>query len=580
MTPHRSTKIRARLAGSDTEYSLHEGLKQVNQIDKSWRSPEQGEQVADLLTYHFKNALDIAHRLVEQEEHQEVILDVIDRLPIGVIVVDKDRHILQANSNAQRYIEKSREIVLKDGLLEATNRDLDARLNRIVKDLSRRAPTAESGNMEMISVPGDLSEKLLLFLMPARGGLTTDGFSNIIIFLSHPKSLPIGIPREIQQLFDLTNRESEVLCSLTRGYTVKEIAERDSVSEATVRTQLKSLFTKTKTTRQVDLVKLVLSIPSGSPQPGNTIARTLLAGANHDSVSVGKDDAVQFVTLPDNRRLSYQEYGQPDGIPLFYLHSILGSHLEIRNIAHRACVEQGVRLIAPNRPGFSHSDPAPNHTLLDWADDLGALADHLGLDQFYVAGQTMGGPYACAAATKLKDRVKKLLIISSGVVPHTREEFAQQILLYRFAQRLARDFPSGYRLLYNLMFKGILKNRKKFLKNLAQDLVPEEAQLFKSESFCTQLFDGLREGYKQGGYHTARDVMLVMSDWGFALGKIDVPAQIWHGTEDRHVPCILSKKLADQLPDSELITVPGAGHFMAYRNFDQILERFLAGPDP
>ena len=188
----------------------------------------------------------------------------------------------------------------------------------------------------------------------------------------------------------------------------------------------------------------------------------------------------------------------------------------------------------------------------------------------------MGGPYACAAAIKLKDRIKKLLLISAGDVPRTREEFAQSIPTYRFAQRLARDFPSGYRLFYNLMVKGMLKNEKKFFDNLAQDLVPEEAQLFKSDGFCRQFFDGFRECNKQGGYHTARDVLLVMKDWGFEPEEIEVPVQLWHGAEDRHVPVALGKKYADALPDSELITVPGAGHFMAYRNFDQILERFLA----
>ena len=39
------------------------------------------------------------------------------------------------------------------------------------------------------------------------------------------------------------------------------------------------------------------------------------------------------------------------------------------------------------------------------ADDLRQLADHLGVERFFVAGMSGGGPYALAAAHYLPDRV-------------------------------------------------------------------------------------------------------------------------------------------------------------------------------
>lgn len=561
---------------TDEEYSLHQGLQQVQQIESGLRNSLRGNQVSDLLTYHFKNALDIAHRLVQQEEYQEVIHDVIDRLPIGVVIVDKDRRVIQANSNAKRYIENSNQLLLSSDILAIKDPDLHARLERIVGELSRRAPTAGDGNLEMIAVTDDQNTNLQMFLMPARGGLTTGGFSNTIIFLSHPKSLPIGIPGEIQRTFDLSNRESEVLGALARGFTVKEIAEQDSVSEATVRTQLKSLFTKTRTARQADLVKLVLSIPSGSPQPGVSHVSTLISHNKYNGVLATNDGAVQLMELPDGRRISYREYGRPNGFPLIFLHSSFGSHLEARHITHRACVEQGVRVIAPNRPGFSYSDPSPDRAIVDWVDDIAALADHLDLDQFHVYGHAIGGIYAWAIGARLPDRVKKLLIVSSSIEARTAEDWAQKTTLYRFAEKLARDWPSGYRLMFNIMVKGFLKNPTKLFKTFMQDLVPEEVQLFKSELFCQQLVDQINDGHRQGGYHSAQDVILAMREWEYLLDEIKAPTHIWHGTEDRHVPYSLGKKLAERVPHSEFFSVPGASHFMIYRNFDRILERFLA----
>ena len=52
----------------------------------------------------------------------------------------------------------------------------------------------------------------------------------------------------------LTPREREVLASLTEGRTVREIADRSVVSEATVRTQVKSILSKLGVSSQLAAV--------------------------------------------------------------------------------------------------------------------------------------------------------------------------------------------------------------------------------------------------------------------------------------------------------------------------------------
>lgn len=46
-------------------------------------------------------------------------------------------------------------------------------------------------------------------------------------------------------------------------------------------------------------------------------------------------------------------------------------------------------------------------------EDLEQLADHLGVDQFFVVGVSGGGPYAYAAAYYLPDRVRGVMTIST-----------------------------------------------------------------------------------------------------------------------------------------------------------------------
>ena len=54
----------------------------------------------------------------------------------------------------------------------------------------------------------------------------------------------------------LTTREREVLAHLMLGRTVREIAARSVVSEATVRTQVKSILAKLEVTSQLAAVGL------------------------------------------------------------------------------------------------------------------------------------------------------------------------------------------------------------------------------------------------------------------------------------------------------------------------------------
>src|SRR6185295_2497152 len=88
--------------------------------------------------------------------------------------------------------------------------------------------------------------------------------------------------------------------------------------------------------------------------------------------------SAQLLKLSDGRMLCYAEYGDPQGKPLLYFHGGPGSRLDMAP-AEATFLEHGIRMIAPDRPGMGQSDRKGNRTLLDWADDIAELIDHLNL---------------------------------------------------------------------------------------------------------------------------------------------------------------------------------------------------------
>ncbi len=80
-----------------------------------------------------------------------------------------------------------------------------------------------------------------------------------------------------------------------------------------------------------------------------------------------------LLKLRDGRQLSYEYYGDPNGMCLFGFH---GSPGAAHNFAplDEAATSLGVRLIAPDRPGYGGSTWDPDRKLLDWPEDIKELA--------------------------------------------------------------------------------------------------------------------------------------------------------------------------------------------------------------
>ena len=122
------------------------------------------------------------------------------------------------------------------------------------------------------------------------------------------------------------------------------------------------------------------------------------------------------VRLPDGRVLGVDRLGRPGGVPVLAFHGMPGSRLDFLSESLE-CAQAGVELIAVDRPGFGLSSPQPGRVLLDWAGDVAALADALGLERFAVLGYSAGAKYALACAYALPERVQVAGVLSGSGPP-------------------------------------------------------------------------------------------------------------------------------------------------------------------
>src|SRR5262249_15001023 len=136
----------------------------------------------------------------------------------------------------------------------------------------------------------------------------------------------------------------------------------------------------------------------------------------------GDDRTSLSLGLPDGRRLSYAEFGDFRGLPVLAIHGTPGSRFMF-GLTDQAARERGLRVIAPDRPGYGHSEYRRNASLMRAAEDFISLADALQLKRLAVIGVSGGGPHAIATVSGMPDRVALLALVSPvGPVAECRKQ--------------------------------------------------------------------------------------------------------------------------------------------------------------
>lgn len=269
----------------------------------------------------------------------------------------------------------------------------------------------------------------------------------------------------------------------------------------------------------------------------------------------------ETIRLKDGRQLGYCDYGKPDGIPLMLFHGTPGARL-MPSLETAAWIDElGLRVITPERPGFGVSDPAPGRSIADWAQDVEALADYLGLDRYHVSGGSGGGPYALACALHAPDRVRSVTLIASGgppeVMPITRQmQIGNRVIFF-----CARYLPFLARRLLNTTARSMRTKPDKVKAAMVRQLSATK-QSMGEEIKGDTLLKIMQEAYRQGGDGAYCDLRLVARDWGLDLSAIKVPVFLWHGTTDTLVPVSTGRGLAALIPGCEARFIPEGGHLL------------------
>jgi DNA-binding CsgD family transcriptional regulator len=209
---------------------------------------------------HLQRALELHRRIVDIRAKSGMQAWALDQLPLGIVLLGGAGKVLLANRAARVICVPRNGLSLSTNGLHASMASEDRRLQALVR--SAAAPQLLSPAGGFMSVTRPWGNPLRLQIAPFPNADSLGAAAGVAIFISDPDRKPASSTAVLSSLFGLTSAEARLALGLAEDKSLTELAEEFRVSYGTVRSQLKSIFQKTNTSRQAQLVRLLLLLPT------------------------------------------------------------------------------------------------------------------------------------------------------------------------------------------------------------------------------------------------------------------------------------------------------------------------------
>jgi non-heme chloroperoxidase len=255
---------------------------------------------------------------------------------------------------------------------------------------------------------------------------------------------------------------------------------------------------------------------------------------------------MEFATarLATGLRLHYAEWGDRRGEAIVFLHAYADSWFSFSRVLPLLSPEY--HAFAPDQRGHGDSGkPEWCYTVDDFAADVDAFMDVVGIDEATLVGHSSGAMIAQRVALSYPQRVSRLVLIGSPTTLLNNEA-----LMGLRKEMLALDDPIPPEFV------------RDFQESAIHHPVPGEfldTVVSQSLKLPARVWRDYWEGVVLTVDHVAR------------LGEIEAPTLILWGEQDALVPREEQERLAAAIPDATLKMYPDAGHAVHWERPGQVV---------
>lgn len=212
-------------------------------------SPDQHTLMAALLP-HFRRALRLRDRLRHAETMTRAAFDTLEQIEDGVILLDGDGKAIHVTHSASALLGQG--MTLRDGRLEARSGRETVALRNAVRQALNDPPQAS-----LVAVSGPPSAAtLVVCTYPLAAKARVAAGARAVAVVRNPSRRASIAWDTLAERYELTPAELRLFQALADGDRLTDYAARTNISANTARSHMKSVFSKTATHGQGELLAL------------------------------------------------------------------------------------------------------------------------------------------------------------------------------------------------------------------------------------------------------------------------------------------------------------------------------------
>ncbi|MCA9264432.1 MAG: alpha/beta hydrolase [Planctomycetales bacterium] len=269
----------------------------------------------------------------------------------------------------------------------------------------------------------------------------------------------------------------------------------------------------------------------------------------------------------DRGPVEYSDAG--DGEPILYFHGTGGTGNGMMPFEY-PLVNDGFRLIMPNRPGYGKTPLAQNRGTRDCATVVAALLDTLGIERAAVMGSSGGGTFALSFALTHPARCRSLTLLCPQLhrwtagkwMPHSGRWLRPFLNVSVLRKLLMAGYRAQFSKLTTAQFLEMeAGTRYASVKDDRHALEVAEASL-----------DMMKKGVKFPGFENDMRIFVredVFAEWDI----LRPPTMVIHDPVDPMAPVSQIDWFCSRVPSCRRFNVETAGHLVwAGRDFELVHE--------
>jgi len=440
----------------------------------------------------------------------------------------------------------------------------------VKEEFEKRFKSAKPQTTLLRLLSADNKRTVVLRLRPIEN---TKGKTSHLLVVSSELAWPEGLDHTIREAFGLTNAETEIVRQLTKGYSLKDIAESRGRSFDTVKTQLRSILSKTHVHTQSELVRVTLGLM-------DVVVATETKATLKTPTKQSNDGLLpvpfRTMTHASGRKFDHIVLGSETWRPILFFPLHYGL-TRWKASAEKFARENDFKIIVTIRPGFGHSTKLDKRSnLIDWVmDDINILLDHYQVSTCPVICMSSDSFFAYHFAERFPGRLTAILNCAPGFPMFLPIQYERMQKWHRFILANARYAPSMLPFLVKAGFSLAKRIGKRGFIHAVYGNSKGDIATFEDP----ETFEAMIEGSEicLSDWHSAHEafsneVIVQQNDWSDLVRNCQIPVHVWYGDQDPQVPLGTVAELKAEFQEINFIPVENAGQLLIFNVWKDVLQ--------